>query len=33
MPGLTAEMLGISRRTLVSRLSEFDPPRPRRPTA
>ena len=26
-----AEMLGISRRTLVSRLSEFGLPRPRRP--
>jgi len=28
-----AEWLGISRRTLVARLSEFDLPRPRKPTA
>ena len=28
-----AELLGISRRTLVSRLSEFDLPRPRKPSA
>ncbi len=28
-----AELLGVSRRTLVSRLSEFDLPRPRKPSA
>jgi DNA-binding NtrC family response regulator len=28
-----AELLGISRRTLVSRLTEYDLPRPRKPTA